>query len=63
VTRIIHPPFDGENLTRARQTIPVSRAGWCLVAAIAATTILTCTSLLIRHLTLAETAWQMASGV
>ena len=63
MTRIIHPPFDGENLSRAKQRIPVSLAGWCLIASLAAVSILTCTSLLIRHLNTAETAWQIASRV
>jgi len=60
---ITHPPFDGENLTRANQKIPVSVAGWCLIASIAATSILTATSLLIRHLEKLETAYQLASRV
>jgi len=63
MTRIIHPTIDGENLTRARQQIPVSLAGWCLLASIAAVSILTCTSLLIRHLDKAETAYQLTSRV
>jgi len=63
MTTIIHPPIDGENLTRATQQIPVSLAGWCLIASLAAVAICTSISLLIRHLDHAETAYQLASRV
>mgnify|MGYP000099990704 FL=1 len=58
-----HHPFDGEKLAQATQQIPVSFAGWCLIVSLAVVSILTCTSLLIRHLYIAEAAYQFASRV
>lgn len=63
MTRIIHPPFDGEALTRAKNPPRIPLAGKILLDSIALTLALTVSSMIIRHLAEAETAWQMAGRV
>lgn len=63
MTRIIHAPFDGKHLTRAKNPPRVTIAGKILLGSIALTLALTVTNMIIRHLNHAEAAWQMASRV
>jgi hypothetical protein len=63
MTRIIHPPFDCEKLSRAKNPPRVSLAGKILLGAIALTLALTVSSMLIRHLQAAEAAYQLAARV
>ena len=63
MTRIVHPPFDGEALARAKTPPRVTLAGKILLTSLAIVALLTASSMLIRHLATAEAAYQLAARV
>lgn len=63
MTHIIHPPFDGEALARAKNPPRVTLAGKILLTSLAIVLMCTVSSMIIRHLAEAETAWQIAARV
>lgn len=60
---IIHPPFDGERLARAKNPPRVPLAGKILLASLAIVAMCTVSSMIIRHLATAEAAYQIAARV
>lgn len=62
MTRISNETFDGHNLA-ASQSPAWSWASRALVASLAAAMIFTLTGIVLRHLNMAETAYQLASRV
>ena len=62
-TIIIHPPFDGERLVRAKNPPRVTLAGKILLGSLAIVAICTVSSMIISHLATVETAYQLAARV
>lgn len=61
--RIIHPPIDGQHLAREKNPPRVSLAGKILLTSLAIVLMCTISSMIIRHLAEAETAYQLAARV